>query len=212
MRVAGRCFVFAIALGTVAAGCDRAADRSAAPAGQHTPAPASTAAAEPARKVVQRVTWDEVPALDEAARAALDDGNRALVDRSPVPVLVPADEAWLAKAKVMVKEHWYALSSRHDGLGLALSAKRVAHRYPGLVGGAPRQRVRGQPAVVSSDRRIVTVSWTQYGIAYSADLECDRPDDARCADPSFLMELCEGLAFVGGDRSVRPSAAEESRP
>jgi hypothetical protein len=147
--------------------------------------------------------------VDEDARSRASAELRSAVDRSPVPVLVPPDGDWLAGSVLIVKEHWYALSATRDGLSLALRGTRFAHRHPDIAPQVGRHRVRGQPAFATSDRRIVSVSWQEYGAAYSLDLECAAPDDARCAAPAHVFQLADRLVFVGGDRDSTSEADRE---
>jgi hypothetical protein len=204
--------VVALVALSAALGCEGGAEPPVAGSGGEAAPSPSEVVAERAQVVIKPVMWPEASAVDVGARGGLDETGRRAVDRSPVPVLLPAEPAWLATATVMSKQHWYALSSFHDGVSLALRGTRLAHRYPAIAAQRGRSQVRGQPAFVTTDRRIVSVAWQQYGVAYSLDLECAAPDDRRCVDGSAAIGLADELVFVGGQRKPsEPVIAEEPR-
>ena len=58
--------------------------------------------------------------------------------------------------------------------------------------------MRGEPAFVSENRRIWTVSWLEHGVAYGLDIECASPTDTRCTDENFAITLVDELTYVGG--------------
>jgi len=204
--------VVVLAVVCAASSCEGVPEQPSSISGAEATPGSSSVAVERARAVIKPVTWPPASAMDVAARGGLDERNRQAVDRSPIPVLVPAEPGWLASATVMAKEHWYALSSSRDGLSLALRGTRLAHRYPTIAAQRGREQIRGRPAFVSTDRRIVSVSWQQHGVAYSLDLECAAPDDRRCADSAFAIGLANALVFVGGRReSAAPRDTEAAR-
>jgi hypothetical protein len=187
------CLAVVLAAGAMA--CSQPQERGSDEA---SPPPPPKTAPQKKQVVQSAVSWPARATLDEPTRQALSPKSLAAVDRSPVPVLVVARPALLAASTVMSKAAWYALSTRDVGITVSLSASNVAHRYPRtpLVRG-PR-KVRGQDAFVTQNEGIWSAAWVESGAAYSLELECATPSDARCADPSYLMGLADDLRYVGG--------------
>jgi hypothetical protein len=146
--------------------------------------------------------------LDERARSTLSETARQATDRSPVPVFVPVATDWRGEPQVMLGEHWFAFSGQRDGVTVAVQGTRLARQYDGIEPATGPRRVRGQPAFVSSNRRIWGASWIEGGVAYSLDVECAEADDDRCADERFVLEQANRLAYVGGDRSGEGGGAD----
>jgi hypothetical protein len=144
-----------------------------------------------------------VPAakVDARAFAALGDAKRAteLVARSPVPVLAPTSVT-LERPTFVVGAEYYALTGRVSGTTIAIQGTRAAHRYEGI-GPIPGDRtLRGMRGFVSINEGIRTTSWMEGGVAYSVDIECADPNDARCASETFALDVVEHLGFAGAGR------------
>lgn len=144
--------------------------------------------------------WNDVR-IDAAARALLRDGSRMAADRAPVPVLVP--RALADKVTVMSEERWAAVHVGHQGQTITLHATSVAFVHPELPAMQPTSTVRGAPAWITQNEAIWSASWSEHGVAYTLELECARPDDARCATDATLLRLANDLVAVGG-REVTP--------
>jgi hypothetical protein len=197
-----------VLLGLGALGCEPRGEPADRPARAGTAPPAATAAAAAPTTIALQVSWPARAAIDQKARAALEADARAAVDRSPVPVMVPADRAMLGRTRVFAREQWVAVSSSFDGLSLSIHGRRLAHRYPQIEPVRGPRLVRGLPGFISHEEGIWTLSWLEHGVAYSLDLECASPEDGRCADERQALELAEGLAYVGGSAV----GAEEGTP
>jgi hypothetical protein len=144
---------------------------------------------------LQLAQWRAVQ-IDSVARASLRVGSRTIADRAPVPVLVPRSLA--AKAMVMSEGHWAAVHIGHEGLTISIQASDLAfihQEVPPLQG---NKMVRGAQALVTENEGIWSASWHEHGVAFTMEVECARPDEARCADDSTLLALTSELAAVGG--------------
>lgn len=149
---------------------------------------------------LQTPRWNDVR-IDRVARELLRKGSRIAVDRAPVPVLVP--RALASKATVMAEEHWAAVHIGHDATTITVHATDVAFLAPELPPAQPTDTVRGAPAWITENEGIRSAAWTEHGIAYTLEIECARPDDARCADDTLLRSLANDLVVVGG-KGVTP--------
>jgi hypothetical protein len=140
---------------------------------------------------------------DETSWRLLDERGRRALQRSPVPALVPSADALLAAATLMSGPHWFALSTRDDGLVVSLHATDHAHRYRHIAPHRGASRVRGHDALVTQNERIWSAAWIEHGAAYVLELECARAADARCDDPAALLAVAEQLV------SMAPPSVQE---
>ncbi len=160
--------------------------------------PVASSANAPAPSVVtSNVIWPASSQVDRGLLGALGAEARAKVSRAPVPVLVPRGSD-LAAASLVVEPEFYAFSHRHDGITVVVQATRREHRYEGVGPVRGDRLVRGTTGFVTENEGIRSASWRENGVAYTVDLECETPTDARCADDTLVMSLVDGLAFVGG--------------
>jgi len=149
------------------------------------------------------VSWPAASTLDERALTAIASESkrledvRALVSRSPVPVLAPKSLR-LASPTLVVEGEYFALTGRADGATISLQGTRAAHRYEGVEPVAGNRELRGTRGFVSVNEGIRTASWIENGAAYSVDVECASADDARCQSEGFLLSVVAELTFVGG--------------
>lgn len=152
-----------------------------------------------AHLVTPKISWPSPAVRDERAFASLGDRERAseLVERAPVPVLAPTNVA-LEQPTFIVGPEFYALTGRVDGATISIHGKRAAHRYEGIEPVKGNRTLRGVPGFVSENEGIRTTSWIENGAAYSLDVECADPTEARCASDAFAVELVENLKFAGG--------------
>lgn len=149
--------------------------------------------------------WPPVAAIDAALRERMPNELRAAVDRSPVPVLVPADPTWLAQARMHSPDgpgsYGYALSLTLADSTVSVQASRIATLLPHVGHVRGNRRIRGGDGWFSDNDGIRTASWIEHGVAYSLDLECHAPDGPACA-PANLERLVRELVYVGGAGSV----------
>lgn len=122
------------------------------------------------------------------------------IDRSPVPVLVPGDAGWSARASVLTTGPagaGYALAASHDGQHLSVQASRLATLLPHVGRHRGTHTIRGVAGFLGENEGIHTASWIEHGVAYTAELECQAPDGPECRRER-LVALVEGLVYVGG--------------
>jgi len=139
-----------------------------------------------------------------ALRGRLPATLREAIDRSPVPVLVPNDVDWLARARVFTagpQGPGYSLAAGRGEQHLSVMASRVATLLPHVGHHRGKHRIRGVDGFVGENEGIHTASWIEHGVAYSAELECAAPDGPECRR-ELLVALVEGLEYVGGFGAV----------
>lgn len=156
------------------------------------------------------VTWPATDTADERTLLSLSDTAkgerevRASIARSPVPVLAPKDLR-LESPTLVVEGEYFALNGRYQGTTISLQGTRAAHRYEGvdpvqgnkeiIRGASSEHRLR---AFVSTNEGIRTASWIENGVAYSVDVECADPREARCQGDELLLAIIAQLTFIGG--------------
>ena len=186
-------------------GCD-APDASVPPASEPGELPSRSRELPITKAVdIRRVEWPARDAVDAEALARLSPAARTAVAGSRLPVLVPRRADVAERAQLVVRENFYAASSRMtegetSGVTINVSATRVTHRYANIPNVKAPERVRSErPAFVTQNEGIWSVTWVENGLSYVVEVECDRPsEDARCKDASFVRGLADDLVFVGG--------------
>ena len=157
------------------------------------------------------VAWPAVSSADDGALASLSrsgDKNdvdvRALVSRSPVPVLAPKNTR-LTTPTLVVEGEYFALTGRvAEGSSVAtvsIQGTRAAHRYESVdpvQGTRDVGRGKANRGFVTVNEGIRTASWIENGTAYSVDVECSESTDSRCKGEEFLLSIVAQLTFVGG--------------
>jgi hypothetical protein len=190
------------ALTIAIAGCN--GNTTASRDGEHAPV-VSTASVT----VRPAVAWPALATIDDGALLSLSKSGgrndreiRALIARSPVPVLAPR-ELQLAAPTLVVEGEYFALTGRADGATISLQGTRAAHRYEGIdPATGNRELIRANNATargfVTTNEGIRTASWIENGAAYSVDVECSESADARCHGDDFLLSIVAQLSYVGG--------------
>jgi hypothetical protein len=173
------------------------------------------------RLVPQAVTWPAASALDHEVRGRFAEADRRAVDASGLPVLAPRDERVYAKVNVVGNATWFTVALKdadyaadlaarlakrplpeRGGVGVYVQGNRVAHHHPNIPEATGKHTVRGRPGFITRNEMIWSASWIENGVSYVVEVECSRPDDARCADESILVDVAESLVFVGGVGSL----------
>lgn len=152
------------------------------------------------KTVAMEVAWPEVATLDRDVLHRLTPASRKAVAASRVPVLVANDPALAAKAIVMAKPAFTAISARADGVTVSLHIHRLAHRYPHIPRTEGNRLIRGHKGFITQNEAIWSASWTENGITYDLDVECGTLPDPRCDDESYLLSVADSLRYVGGQR------------
>lgn len=135
--------------------------------------------------------------VDRAALAALAPDARQAVTRATMPVLALADARFATQAFV-VEPAFYAQSAKANGLTIAIQGTKPSVRVDGVPATTGDRRVRGGAGFVSENEGIRTATFVENGIAYAVDVECERRDDTRCTEDTFVLEIASALAYVGG--------------
>lgn len=142
---------------------------------------------------------------DQVALAALPPAEAAKVGASPVPVWVP--RGGFSEVRVVAEPGFYAYfgvadaplpDGRVSRATVSVQGTRFAHEHADFPSDVSTHRMRGARGLFTINEGIVTTTWVEGGASYSVDVECSVAGDPRCKDERFVLELTDGLAFVGG--------------
>lgn len=165
-----------------------------APKGEGSTSTGTTAS----RVEISPVVWPKKEQLDKATLETLSEESRRKVAVSTVPVLVPSDPKLLAVGMVMAEEVWFAFNASADGITVSVHGTRLAHKYDDIPKTPGTTPMRGTKGLVTENERIRGTSWNENGVAYTVDLECASATDARCQSDKHVLEITDGLRYVGG--------------
>ncbi|MBU4433738.1 MAG: hypothetical protein KKC14_04895 [Alphaproteobacteria bacterium] len=123
-----------------------------------------------------------------ASEALATNLNKAQVDATRVPILLPNDPSLTAGARIYSFGDYYTITADAPGAGVSLSGTTAIINLPaakplridpvGPEGLTVQRTVDGQLA-----------SFVRYGVLYTVEIRCDRAGDARCADDNYVLGL-----------------------
>lgn len=144
---------------------------------------------------------------DEAALASLPPAEAAKVGDAPVPVLVPRTR--LAEVRLVTEPGFYAYFGVADATladgqvsraTVSVQGTRFSHEHDDFPRDVSTHRMRATRGLFTVNEEIVTTTWVEGGASYSVDVECSVAGDPRCDGERYVLELTNGLAFVGGQK------------
>ncbi|MBX2800775.1 MAG: hypothetical protein KTR31_24045 [Myxococcales bacterium] len=124
--------------------------------------------------------------------------NRATLERSNVPVLLPSDPDLCTNLTVLAGEGWYTATLGPTERQIFVRGTRLA---------TPRTWTEEEKRALGADDAVrisrldglVSASFSLFGAAYSLELECTKGmDDPFCADDEAVKRLVTSLGFAGG--------------
>jgi hypothetical protein len=194
MRSIARVAASSILLATLSA-CDQPTSRPE-PAESGSEAAALRRPGAPA--VVAEVAWPAPARLDRTALRALPKTAARAVQASSVPVLVPPRRELLGAPVIVTRDRWTSFWARTPEITVSISMSRSFRQVEGIGPVTGPHKVRGLPAFVTTTEGIWSAAWMEHGVSYALDLECASPEAAACASDALLLELVNGLVYVGG--------------
>ncbi len=145
------------------------------------------------------VDWDDARSHRRISSDRLSEEAAMSVERSSVPVLLPDDDALLEGVHITVGDDWYAASMSNEDHTVLFNGTRRFHQMPGS--GGKKEEVDRRPAEYSISRThgIVTMTFEDFGVAYSVDVECKMPlENPLCTEDDYVISLVEGAGVVEG--------------
>ena len=193
----------------ITAACTEPAPSPEAPRATEAEAPSSAADEAPLQPSPNEGGAVRTNPVDDAAagaapRIAADRVSPEALEvaqRSPVPVLLPDDDALLAAAILTAGETWYAASIPGDDFVIAIQGTNAVHEMPGM-GQKEAEESTEEPRessapVLSRTHGIVHIAFQEFGVSYTISIDGERPlENPRCAEDGFLLSLHQGAAIL----------------
>jgi hypothetical protein len=147
------------------------------------------------------VEWEETsehPPLDDAR---LSEAQRQAVQSSPVPVLLPDNDALLGTALISTGDYFYAAAMHEDDVSVSVIGASKVVRAPGV----PEPPAFGDhDLTLGRSQGGVGLSFKAYGVYYDVEVDCPDPvNDPRCAENAYLLELADRLLMAAADKRSR---------
>ncbi|KQY92801.1 hypothetical protein ASD21_15660 [Caulobacter sp. Root1455] len=192
-----------------AAEAKAASDRQAAAAAQaEADRRAAEAKAQRAAAAGRGVDW---PAAIGGVRASgggeglAPNLNRAAVDKTKVPILLPTDAKLMAGARIYSFGDYYTITADAPGAGISLSGTTAVVPLPA---GTPLKITPMGPEGATSQRTVdgQLISFVRYGVLYTVEVRCDAPTDPRCVDDNYARGLAAKTTTVVMGAAARAAA------
>jgi hypothetical protein len=131
--------------------------------------------------------------------------DRAAVDATRVPILLPTDADLTAGARLYSFGDYYTLTADAPGLGVSLSGTTTVVPLPA---GAPLKITPVGPEGATSQRTVdgQLISFVRYGVLYTVEVRCDAPTDPRCMDDNYVQGLAAKTTAVVMGAAARAEA------
>jgi hypothetical protein len=183
-------------------------DATGAPIATPTIRPGATAAFVVPRS---RVDWQAaVGGLRQSGGAGESLGanlDRAEVDRTAVPILLPRDAKLTAGARIYSFGDYYTITADTAGGGISLSGTTTTVPLPA----AKPLKIESGPEMLTVQRTVdgQLASFVRYGVLYTVEIRCDAPTDPRCADDNYVLGLVGKTNAVVMGAAARAAAGLE---
>ena len=135
----------------------------------------ASACSSPVEEVTAGPQATPAPAAAPPAEVTLASNGKG----SEAPVLLPADPALRRNARVMLTGRGYTATAAADGATVQIT-------------GLPMAGAAAQPQVQRTEYGL-DASFGRGGALYNVTLTCERLDDTRCADETFIRRLIDRL-------------------
>ena len=116
-----------------------------------------------------------------------------------LPVYIPNSYAYNKSMIVVADKNFYTISFPFKGATVTVSGDRTyqesvsnKQEFKAILKATP-------PVTFEQEEGIMTAEFNRYGVNYSMEIECDKPQtDERCTDTKLIKELYNSLIMVGG--------------
>ena len=131
--------------------------------------------------------------------------NKAAVDATRMPILLPTDPALTAGARIYSFGDYYTITADAPGAGVSLSGTTSVVALPA---GTPLNVTPTGPEGLTVQRTVdgQLISFVRYGVLYTVEVRCDAPGDPRCADDNYALGLAAKTTAVVMGAAARAAA------
>jgi hypothetical protein len=131
--------------------------------------------------------------------------DRAEVDRTAVPILLPRDAKLAAGARIYSFGDYYTITADTAGGGVSFSGTTATVPLPAN----KPLKIEGDAAEMLTVQRTVDgqlASFVRYGVLYTVEIRCDAPSDPRCVDDNYVLGLVGKTNAVVMGQAARAAA------
>jgi hypothetical protein len=131
--------------------------------------------------------------------------NKAQLDATRVPILLPNDPKLTAGARLYSFGDYYTITADAPGAGLSLSGTTAVVPLPAA---KPLKVDPVGPEALTVQRTVdgQLASFVRYGVLYTVEIRCDQAGDARCADDNYVLGLVGKTTAVVMGAAARAEA------
>ncbi|WP_297506770.1 hypothetical protein [uncultured Caulobacter sp.] len=139
--------------------------------------------------------------VGESLAANLD---RAQVDATAVPILLPRDPKLTAGARLYSFGDYYTITANTAGGRVSLSGTTATVPLPA----AKPLKVETGPEGLTVQRTVdgQLASFVRFGVLYTVEIRCDAPGDPRCHDDNYVLGLVGKTTAVVMGKAARQAA------
>ncbi|MDH4384239.1 MAG: hypothetical protein QE280_02220 [Caulobacter sp.] len=141
----------------------------------------------------------------EGDQALLGKLDRAAIDKTAVPILLPADPALTGNARLYSFGDYYSLSADLPGVGVSMSGTTTTVALPAQ---SPLKMSADTPEQLVIQRTVdgQLASFVRFGVLYTVEVRCDDPKDSRCRNETLVRQIQGQTNRVVMGRAARQAA------
>ncbi|WP_421737284.1 hypothetical protein [Caulobacter sp.] len=131
--------------------------------------------------------------------------NKAEVDATKVPILLPNDAKLTAGARIYSFGDYYTITADAPGAGISLSGTTAIIPLPAA---KPLKVDAAGPEGLTVQRTVdgQLASFVRYGVLYTVEVRCEAAGDPRCADENYVLGLVSKTTTVMLGAAARAEA------
>ena len=141
----------------------------------------------------------------EGDQALLGKIDRDAIDRTAVPILLPADPALTGNARLYSFGDYYSLTADLSGVGVSLTGTTTTVALPAQ---SPLKMSADAPEQLVIQRTVVgqLASFVRFGVLYTVEVRCDDPKDVRCRNDDLVRQIQSQTNRVVMGQAARQAA------
>jgi len=141
----------------------------------------------------------------EGDQALLGKLDRGAIDKTAVPILLPADPALTGNARLYSFGDYYSLTADLAGVGVSMTGTTATVALPAQ---SPLKLSAATPELLVIQRTVdgQLASFVRFGVLYTVEVRCDDPRDARCRNETLVRQIQSQTNRVVMGQAARQAA------
>ena len=131
--------------------------------------------------------------------------DQAAVDKTRLPILLPADPDLMGKARIYAFGDYYSITANLSGARVSLTGAAETTPLP-ATSKLNLPAIGPEQLVVQRTVDGQLASFVRYGVLYTAELRCDAPSDPRCRTETLVRALVAKSTVVVMGKAARQAA------